>query len=263
MNRPASGSRIGRHALVHVVVVALEQALLLAVLDHDPVDERLRTDLLGVLVVQRALVVHARLVGRQQHGPAAATAAAARHRRRRAPRRRPRADAHEVARIRGRIVGAEPRQRVALCRLGQVHGHFDGAGRRAGARRLAEEDHLHVRRVAEAVHARVVLEQHLGSLLLERRQPLVQPVLPLRRLAASPAGGLVGPAAATPAAAPGRPRAARARRAFCRRRRRLLLEVAEALAIVAPRELALALLSRAARPAARPDRVPSRPASRG
>ena len=66
-----------RDALEDVVVVALVDALLLAGLDRDLVDEGLRADLVRVLVVDRALEEHAAAVGREQHRTAAATAAAA------------------------------------------------------------------------------------------------------------------------------------------------------------------------------------------
>src|SRR6185295_9949639 len=114
--RDDEAARIGvddrRDALEDVAVLALVDPLLLAGLDRDPVDERLRPGLLRVLVVGRALEEDALLVRRQQDDAAAraaeaaaasatTTAAAA-------------ADRRKRARVAIDVIGAIARQRVAL-----------------------------------------------------------------------------------------------------------------------------------------------------
>src|SRR4029453_15415870 len=65
-----------RHALPDAVIVAFEDPRLRGGLDDDLIDERLRSDFLRVLVVDRPLEEHAAAVLREEHRTAAATAAA-------------------------------------------------------------------------------------------------------------------------------------------------------------------------------------------
>src|SRR6185437_1600174 len=71
------GVEHGRNALVLVVVVALEQPGLLAGLNRDAIEERLRADLVGILVVDVALQEDAGAVGRHPRDAAARRGAAA------------------------------------------------------------------------------------------------------------------------------------------------------------------------------------------